>query len=95
MMIVKTLLDAAGETGAGSAQAMNRAGKVFQYLVTGTATLKLEGSVDGTNWVDLATGLSASGKTANTEPWPFVRANVTGYTSGAVSCWVAEESGRY
>lgn len=53
---------------------------------SGSATVKLQGSNDGTNWVDIGSvtltlGVSAtSDKVASVENWLFVRGNVTALT---------------
>ena len=47
-----------------------------------TATVAIQGSVDGDNWQDLLTGVAAGDITAIPQPVRFVRANTTAYTSG-------------
>ena len=63
---------------------------------TGAATIKLQGSNDGTNWIDIATcsltlgtSVTASSVT-NTANWYWYRVNVTAIsgTSASVDAWV-------
>jgi hypothetical protein len=79
-----TLLDALEETGAGDAVEMSALNKVAQVFGTFVGTVHLEGSNDNINWVSLGS-LTAAGKIANTEPWRYIRGNVSAYTSGAIS----------
>lgn len=47
-----------------------------------TATVALEGSLDGTNWVAITSKTADyAGKVAD---FPYLRANVTAYTSGTI-----------
>ncbi len=66
--------------------------KVWQVITTGTATIQIRGSCDGTNWVVLTT-VTATGATnegwIDNEPWPFMDANVSAYTSGTVTVHLA------
>jgi hypothetical protein len=58
---------------------------------TGSATVKLQGSNDGTNWVDIGSisltlGTAAtSDKIATVENWTFIRGNVTAITGTGAS----------
>ena len=60
--------------------------------VTSGATIDLEGSPDGTNWVQLTTrDITANGNTADvtTGAHRFFRANVTARTDGTYTVWIA------
>lgn len=96
------LLDAVTGTGAGTGFQAETAKRTFQATVTGTgaltATVKIQVSNDGTNYIDLAT-ISLSGTTSATDgfssdaPWRFVRGNVTALTgtSAAVTAFAGVE----
>lgn len=75
--------------GTGASDALWGGNGVTYQINIGTGTVKLEGSVDGTNFVTLPLpdGTTASSWTAGTagmlDPVPmWVRANCTAYTSG-------------
>lgn len=81
------LLNAATTTGAGTAYAMGGK-RTFQASGAttsgaGAATIKIQVSNDGSNWLDLATisltlsTTSASDGLAADAPWGYVRANLT------------------
>ena len=55
--------------------------KVFQITGITTGTLHIDGSADGTNWTTLG-NVTANGKIANDEPWPYVRARISAWTAG-------------
>jgi len=80
-----TLIDGATETGAGAAHDLRDpfSPGAVQAVVSGTATVKLQGSLNGTDWCDIAsfTGNDAAEVTA----LRYVRGNVTAHTSGTVS----------
>lgn len=64
-----------------------RAKHAIQTVVTGAPTavsIKLQGSLDGANWYDLATSTSTTGdyQTAIDKPARFVRANLGTLTGG-------------
>jgi hypothetical protein len=76
-------------TGAGSAVKAGRYPiSVWQIVATGVtagATVKVQGTLDETNWYDLATVVvAANGSSSVTvdEPHQALRANVTSYTDG-------------
>lgn len=79
-----TLLNAAAATGAGAASTFKALNITYQAVVTGTATVEVQGSNDGTNWVQIA-NFTASGASTKADAFKYVRANVTAYTSGAVT----------
>lgn len=66
-----------------------------KYLVVSTAaftaTIKLEGSVDGTVWHELAATIAAGDVTAIPVPWKYVRCNTTAYTSGTPAAHICGE----
>jgi len=83
-----TLLDGVAVQGAGTAvEALNY--DKFQAQVAGitTATVKIEGTVDGTNYADISGGgKSADGIFSLIQGLYYaVRANVTAYTSGTIT----------
>jgi hypothetical protein len=83
---VLTLLTDAEETGAGTAARIRVTKNVEQvlYVIRGitTATVKIQGSLDGTNWVDLASATADEG--GGVTAMPYMRANVTAYTTGTI-----------
>lgn len=86
--MVVTLLNAVQSTGTGNSEQIGGIGPaaatgVVQVVITGTATVALEGSLDGTNWFEI-TSVSSSGGQAVTAP-VYVRGNVTSYSSGDVT----------
>lgn len=93
------LLDAVTATGAGDALTLpsrttGRDKLVTQIdltLGTGVATVAIEGRLSGSaTWMPLFTAVSADD--IREVPWvDQIRANVTAYTSGAVSVWVATD----
>lgn len=100
MAVTLTLLDAVETTGAGSGYEMiplagsNDAG-IAQALIADTATVHLEVSVDGTNWVSAGadTEFTADG-IASISPVPrYVRGNCTVSTTGAASLFFQLPSG--
>ena len=84
-MKVKQSLTGASATGAGSVyQSDGLDNQKVQYAISGTfvGTVAIEGSIDGTTYLELAT--STTPATAEVSLMPFMRANVTAYTSGAI-----------
>lgn len=80
-----TLLNAVEATGAGATRDLQRpyAPCVVQAIVGGTAAVTLQGSLNGTNWNDIAS-FAGSG-VAEVTALRYVRGNVTAHTSGAVT----------
>ena len=86
---IKTLLDDVTQQGAGSAVDVSGLIRLQAQLAgIGTATVKVEATIDGTNYVDVSGG----GKTAdslfalsNQGPFKNVRGNVSAYTSGTIT----------
>ena len=85
------LLDAAAATGAGAAVEVNGDRLGLYFVLTGTATAKIETSPDGSTWMDTSiTAKSATGYFALEEAHRYVRANVTAFTDGTVTVWLAQ-----
>jgi hypothetical protein len=85
------LLDAAAATGAGTAVGVVGDHLGFYISITNTATVKIETSPDGSTWMDTSiTAKTASGYFALDEAHRYVRANVTAFTSGTVTVWLAQ-----
>lgn len=78
-----TLLDGVSASGAGSTFEINANPKTFQTVKSGTATVAVQKSNDGTNWVDINS--DASGIDEYTGVARFYRGNVTAYTSGTIT----------
>lgn len=84
-----TLLNGVLVTGAGSAVYCPFAQRSFYGSVAGTgavtATILVQGSLDNSNWLTLAT-ITLSGTTSATDgcalegPWPYMRGNVSAIT---------------
>lgn len=93
------LQDAAVATGVGKRLNISGAEMVaFQVLITTTATVTFQTSIDGTNWVSLlvtnvttgegVTSTTASGVFHTDVPGLlYVRANITAWTAGAVTVY--------
>jgi hypothetical protein len=87
-MSAVTLLSSAIATGAGEVHQPVRSQRTFQgygsvSASTGSATIKIQASNDGSNWLDLGTISLSLTTTASSDgfasdaPWKHVRANVT------------------
>lgn len=80
-------IDGVGATGAGTSVRIRvPSGKDnVPVVIRGitTATVKVEGSLDGTNWVELA---SKSADFAGVVPaFPYLRGNITAWTEGDIT----------
>jgi hypothetical protein len=84
-----TLLNAVGATGASGAVQAD-AGQPAFLQVSGitTATVALEGSLDGSNWTTVGTDLTANGIVTVANAPKYLRANCTAYTSGTITAKV-------
>ena len=80
------LLTAVGATGASKEFSPPIKDVTFIATITATATCTIQGSIDGTNWVTVGTALTASGVVNASAPYKYLRANVTAFTSGTVTC---------
>ena len=84
-----TLLSAVTATGA--SKAVQCEGGLPAFLqVNGitTATVALQGSLDGTNWSTLGSALTADGIVTVANAPKYLRANCTAYTSGTITAKV-------
>jgi len=80
-----TLLSSVVAAGASVAVQADAGGPAF-LQVTGitTATVALEGSIDGTTFFTLGTALTANGLVTVAVAPKYLRANCTAYTSGTI-----------
>jgi hypothetical protein len=81
-----TLLSAVGATGASKAVQVD-AGQPAFLQVSGitSATVALQGSLDGTNWSTIGTALTANGLITVQNSPKYLRANCTVYVSGTIT----------
>lgn len=87
------LLNAVTATGAGASHKLTeqRRNLTYPIVIHGitTATVVIEASFDGTNWVPVTGGtITADSGITLDVPFPFMRANVTSYTSGTITAWL-------
>ena len=81
-----TLLSAVVATGASKAVQAD-AGQPAFLQVSGitSATVALQGSLDGTNWSTIGTALTADGLVTVTNAPKYLRANCTVYVTGTIT----------
>ena len=81
-----TLLSAVTATGASQAVQAD-AGQPAFLQVSGitSATVALQGSLDGTNWSTIGTALTADGMITVANAPKYLRANCTVYVSGTIT----------
>jgi hypothetical protein len=81
-----TLLNAVGATGV-STSVQADAGQPAFLQVSGitSATVALQGSLDGTNWSTIGTALTANGIITVQNAPKYLRANCTVYVSGTIT----------
>jgi len=81
-----TVLNAVGATGASTAVQVD-AGQPAFLQVSGitSATVVLQGSLDGTNWSTLGTALTANGIVTVQNAPTYLRANCTVYVTGTIT----------
>ena len=81
-----TLLSAVGATGASKAVQAD-AGQPAFLQVSGitTATVALQGSLDGTTYATIGTALTADGIITVANAPKYLRANVTAWTTGSIT----------
>ena len=81
-----TLLSAVGATGASPAVQAD-AGQPAFLQVSGitSATVALQGSLDGTTYATIGTALTADGFVTLANAPKYLRANCTAYTSGTIT----------
>ena len=84
-----TLLSAVTATGASTAVQAD-AGQPAFLQVSGitSATVALQGSLDGTTYATIGTALTADGIVAIANAPPYLRANCTAYTTGTITAKV-------
>ena len=81
-----TLLSAVGATGASKAVQADAGQPAFlQVFGITSATVVLQGSLDGTNWSTLGTALTADGFVTVANAPKYLRANCTVYVSGTIT----------
>lgn len=82
-----TLQDAATATGAGTAWGPIQdvfAYQTIQVVITGTATVQCQGSLDGTTYETLGS-LTATGSCVTEGAWKYIRANISVCTACTVT----------
>lgn len=60
----------------------------IQLSGTFVGTYQVVGSVDGANWVNIGSALSAPGYQFVGNGYTFIALNCTAYTSGTPVCWL-------
>jgi hypothetical protein len=81
-----TLLSAVGATGASTAVQVDTGQPAFlQVSGITSATVVLQGSLDGTNWSTIGTALTANGIITVQNAPKYLRANCTVYVSGTIT----------
>lgn len=81
-----TVLNAVGVTGASTAVQVDTGQPAFMQVSGITsATVALQGSLDGTNWSTLGTALTANGIVTVQNAPKYLRANCTTFVSGTIT----------
>ena len=81
-----TLLSAVGATGASKAVQVDGGQPAFlQVSGITSATVALQGSLDGTNWSTIGTALTADGLITVANAPKYLRANCTVYVTGTIT----------
>jgi len=83
---VYTLLDVSANT-TGSAFTPTRKERTYQVLITGTATVAIQVSNDGTNWYAIRT-VTADDYSSTAEPWFQVRAVSSGMSAATAKVYM-------
>ncbi len=86
---IKTLLDVTANT-TGTAVAGIKGKKTFHVVITGTATVVVEASMDGSNYEQLLT-TTADGIWENDAPWSRIRAVSSSMSSGTAKVYMGFE----
>ena len=82
----QTLLIAVTATGASTSVQIDGGQPVFMQVSGITsATVVLQGSLDGTNWATLGSALTADGMVTIANAPKYVRANCTVYVTGTIT----------
>jgi len=76
-------------TGPGTSFEMSFLDKSFSIIISGTAEIDIEGSMDDVNWQVIQTS-TADASFRDQTAWKWVRANLITYTSGSVVAQVAQ-----
>jgi hypothetical protein len=85
-MALATLLSGVAATGASLGIRTDGAAPAHvQVSGITVGTVAVQGSVDGTTWATVSTALTADGIVTLTSPPPYIRANVTAFTSGSIT----------
>jgi hypothetical protein len=81
-----TLLSAVGATGASKAVQVDGGQPAFlQVSGITSATVVLQGSLDGTNWSTIGTALTADGMITVANAPTYLRANCTVFVTGTIT----------
>ena len=81
-----TLLNAVGATGASTAVQVDSGQPAFlQVSGITSATVALQGSLDGTNWSNIGTALTANGIITVQNAPTYLRANCTVFVTGTIT----------
>jgi hypothetical protein len=81
-----TLLNAVGATGASTAVQVDSGQPAFlQVSGITSATVVLQGSLDGTNWSTLGTALTSNGIVIVQNAPTYLRANCTVFVTGTIT----------
>ena len=81
-----TLLNAVGATGTSTAVQVDTGQPAFlQVSGITSATVALQGSLDGTNWSTLGTALTANGIITVQNAPKYLRANCTVFVTGTIT----------
>jgi len=82
----RTLLNAVTASGASTAVQIDGGQPVFMQVSGITsATVVLQGSLDGSNWATLGSALTADGMVTIANAPKYVRANCTVYVTGTIT----------
>ena len=85
-MALQTLLNAVTATGASQPMSTDsNKGAFIQVSGITSATVLIQGSVDGTTWSTIGTAITADGLVTVSPPPPYIRANVSVYVSGTIT----------
>lgn len=80
-----TLLNAVTIPTTSQVQTLAAVRKGFHIIITGTATVSIEASNNGTDFITLPPAVTASALIANNDVYKFYRANASAVTSGTVT----------
>lgn len=63
--------------------------KIFEITGITTGTVHIDGSIDAVTWITLG-NVTANGFIHNAQPWPYVRARISAWTTGTFVVNMAE-----